>query len=362
MGTIFYLSLFINYVILSLKIRQTYAITYSLFILISTFIFYIFYFEDFSNDSFVYFQNTKIFFQKYDLVDYLNSQNLPFNKQNIFSKIYLFFYTVFYIFGDNEVSLLCFTIIIKSSLCIYLINFLSRQYVFYKSKNYLFVIIFLFEPWSNYYFNFFFLKEIFIFLFSIINLVTFFKLTNKFKIRYILIVFITCFLLYFTRFYIAYLFIIFYITYFFYKNIKVTFKSLLFIISCFILIISALVLSEVYYEIKNILLDSQINFINPIKYLFSPLFINILIYENSIFRLLFSLISNFISIMFILSLIFYDYKNKFINFIILFIFIISFSQIFSIDQILTGGRHRILIYWLIAVIINYVFEKKKKKD
>ena len=83
------------------------------------------------------------FFQKYDLVDYLNSQNLPFNKQNIFSKIYLFFYTVFYIFGDNEVSLLCFTIIIKSSLCIYLINFLSRQYVFYKSKNYLFVIIYL---------------------------------------------------------------------------------------------------------------------------------------------------------------------------------------------------------------------------
>ena len=118
---------------------------------------------------------------------------------------------------------------------------------------------------------------------------------------------------------------------------------------------------EYILSINSIIKESKFNILGPIKFLFSPLAYNVLIAEFNIYRIVPALIYNLISILFVFFILFYDYKNNFINFIFTYLIIITFAQILSPDEILTGGRHRSSIVWTFPIFIVYFFTKYKIK-
>ena len=118
---------------------------------------------------------------------------------------------------------------------------------------------------------------------------------------------------------------------------------------------------EYILSIDTILKENKFNILGPIKFLFSPFFFNILITEFNIYRVVVALIYNLISILFVFFIVFYDFKNNFINYILTYLIIVAFAQVFSPDQILTGGRHRSSIVWTFPIFIVYFFIKYKIK-
>ena len=119
--------------------------------------------------------------------------------------------------------------------------------------------------------------------------------------------------IFYFRYYLVYVLITFYFTYFFYKNIILEKgKNLIHYIPIFLIFfISTFFIS--FRDYFNIIQD-QLNLLGPLRYLASPLFINIMINEEFNIRTINSLISNVFSIIFFVSLFKYNYNDKLINF------------------------------------------------
>ena len=342
--------------------------------IIPLYIFYNFEFISFKDDSGEYYRNTLTLYNFYnfdELILYffglsdLDNQ-LPIDKENLFSKIYIFFYIIFFLFGPNPYSLAIFNLILKCIAFIYIINFLKKHINTTYSKEYFLAYFLLLDPWTIYYQTFFFLKEGMIMFVTIINLITFYKINTVFKIKYIIYLIITLIILFFFRYYLVFILITFYYLYFLIglNKLKTNFKDnqFYYIISfTFIIIIMSFFID--FSEVLNVIKIENFNSLGPLKYLFSPIFINIIIHEEFSFRLLCSVIGNIFSILFIYTIFYYDFKNKLINFLLLFIGVVLISQFFALDEILTGGRHRSFIYWSMVIIVslNLNYEKKKNK-
>ena len=270
-------------------------------------------------------------------------------------------------FGPNPYSLAIFNLILKCIAFTYIINFL-KKYIKNYNNEYFLAYFLLIDPWTIYYQNFFFLKEGIIMFVTIINLITFYKINTVFKIRYIIYLIITLIILFFFRYYLVFILITFYLLYFLIglNKLKTNFKDnhFYYIISfTFIMIIISFFID--FSEVFNIIKIENFNSLGPLKYLFSPIFISIIIHEEFSFRLLCSVIGNMFSILFLYTIINYDFKNRLINFLLLFIGVVLVSQFFALDEILTGARHRSFIYWSMVMIVslNLNYEKKKtKKD
>jgi hypothetical protein len=108
-------------------------------------------------------------------------------------------------------------------------------------------------------------------------------------------------------------------------------------------------------------MQEQFNILGPLRYLTSPLFINVILSEEFSFRSINSLFNNIFSFIFFISILKYDYQNKLINFLILFVFTFSAAQFFAHPEILTGGRHRGFIFWSMALIVTLLYDYKKTK-
>lgn len=373
----FFISCFISFLILKKHTSINFNLLYFIFSFLSVFIGYEYFQINFLDDSEVYFDSSKYLYLNYDFFEIYELEELPVKGFNelILSKhgsIIYFYFLIFSIFGLHKLSLVSFYIISKSFACVYLYNFSSRHIDNFTKYKFLYFCLFLYEPWTYYFNNFFFLKEGFIFLFSILILINFFKIFLKFKFKYFLIIFLSIYLLYTIRFYYLYIITLFFIFYLFFIKRKIFLKKKniyrLFLFLIFLIISNFLFenftynyLYSFYLSVFSILNESNLNFLGPIRFILSPIFTNILISEFSLFRVILALIYNFISVLLIFSIIFYDYKNNFINFILIYFLSVSFAQILSPDEILTGGRHRSSVVWTLPIFIVYFFTKYKLK-
>ena len=218
---------------------------------------------------------------------------------------------------------------------------------------------------DNLFSEFFFLKEGIIIFSTIINVITFYKINSNFKYKYLIFLLISLAIIFFFRYYLVYVLIFFYLAYFIFKyiNLNLKTKDYLFLFSIFITILLFSFLIN-FRDIQNILTIENINIFGPFKYLASPLFVNIMINEDSILRLFCSLIYNIFFLIFLFSILKYDFKDKLINYLLFFIGVVLVANFFSPDEILTGGRHRGFIFWSMAVIVSlkFKYEKKRKKN
>lgn len=361
-------------IILFFLLKKKIGFTHSLIIifinLILIYYFYNYEFFGFKNDSKEYYENTKHLFNNFTIIEIffgVNDQNIdvqkhPYFDKNLFSKIYLFFYLIFFLFGEEPYNLSIFYLFLRCISFIYISNFLSRKSKNFKNKELILGYLILLNPWTIYYQNFFFLKEGVIIFACIVNIISFYKIFEKIRIRYVFYIFISLMIIYYFRYYLTYLLIFFYFMYFlyFYFYLSIFNKNLIssYIIISLLFIVVGFFLN--YQDILNII-TNHLNLLSPLRYLFSPLFINIAINEDFNIRLIISLLDNFISYIFLLSLIRYDFKNEIINYLIIFILTIVVPQMFAPSEILTGGRHRGFIFWSMAVIIVLRLKNDKKK-
>lgn len=361
----FFLTSLVSFFILKKKTPLIINLSYFFLILISIIIGFDFLDITFDDDSEYYWNNATALYDDYDQ-SYLENPALTSRHRGIFYLGYL----VFNVFGYHLLSLSCFYLLTKSIICIYLFNFLSRKINNFKNYKAIFFLLFLFEPWTIIFNNFYFLKEGFIFFLSAIIIINLYKFRVKLKIKYLIIIILCIALMYFFRFYHAYLFVIF----FFLSNIflRSKFKSKSFFDYFLFFLISILLID--FYIIKNftenyiiiyineIRLEilGDISFIAPIKFIFSPFSLNIFIKEGNLFRTFLALIYNFMSILLIISFLKNDYKNNFINFLYFFIIFFSIAQLWVPSALMTGGRHRSVIIWAIPILITYYYTTKKK--
>ena len=277
------------------------------------------------------------------------------------------------IFGNHLLSLLCFYLITKSMICIYLFNFLSRKIYNFNNIKAVFFLLFLFEPWTFIFNNFYYLKEGFVFFLSAIIVINLYKLKFKFKIKYHIIIFSSILIIFSFRYYLSYLFLIFYlINILILRSTPKSKKTSIFLLTFLILILFVdFYTSKIFYDsfysifydlkgIINIIL-SNMNIIGPIKFIFSPFAFNILLKDGDFFRTFVALIYNFISLLLVISFLRNDFKNHFINYLYFFIVFFAISQLWAPSLLLTGGRHRSVIVWAIPILITYYFTSKRNK-
>ena len=130
----------------------------------SIYYFYNFEFQYFKDDSSEYYNNTITIFNLYNINDLIfaifslndYSNQLPVEVNNLFSKIYIFFYIVFIFFGNSPYSLAIFYLILKCITFIYLANFLKSYFISSNSRIYLLGFLLLLDPWTIYFQSFFF--------------------------------------------------------------------------------------------------------------------------------------------------------------------------------------------------------------
>ena len=196
---------------------------------------------------------------------------------------------------------------------------------------------------------------------------------TKFKAKYLFIVLLGLYVLYFFRFYQSYLFIFLFIAYFCVNLEK--YSKLIFVL--FATITTFYFISFyfqnrfydfsilLYRDTSEVIKNNPINPLAPIKFILSPIFFNIFFSEFNLYRTFTSILYNLLSLFLIISILFNNYKNKLINFNF-FICFFSLVQIFAPDELLTGGRHRSVVVWSFPIIISYFFcnlhtKKNEKK-
>jgi len=332
----------------------------------------IFYFEfefqSFRDDSKEYFDNTQFIFENYNLKELIfilfnyqeGGETFIIETNNLFSKIYIFFYIIYYMAAGEPSAIPLFYLLLKCISVVFLVNFTKRNFQRFEEKKIIFIYLILLNPWTIYYQSFFFLKEGLIVFIGIVNIITFYKMVNNFKLHYFFYLVISLIIIFYFRYYLVYVLIVFYFIYFFYSNIlskkENNFIMYLPIFATFL--ISTFFIS--YRDFFNIM-QEQFNILGPLRYLTSPLFVNVILIEEFSFRSINSLINNIFSFIFFISILKYDYQNKLINFLILFVFTFSASQFFAHPEILTGGRHRGFIFWSMALIVTLLYDYKKTK-
>jgi hypothetical protein len=116
------------------------------------FFYFEFEFQSFRDDSELYFNNTQFIFENYNLNELIlilfnfqeGGETFIIETNNLFSKIYIFFYIIYYVAGGEPSAIPLFYLLLKCISVVFLVNFTKKNFQrFEEKKNYFYIFNFI---------------------------------------------------------------------------------------------------------------------------------------------------------------------------------------------------------------------------